>query len=524
MRIALRLGAAAAATALGLTGLAAAQALPAAGSTASTARIRLVGIERNGRTTSVTATVYGMTYSPIFADGAAAVSVPAGPAWIAADVNTTGPQDAILSTTLVVRRVDITRSEKIDLDARPGKLVRFSLAATGASDTGDSVQVCVGGNFVGGFGMQAGGNAGTVYVVPVRAAALDFGYASSWQGSAASYLIAGQSGDGVPSRPDYHIGLSSMARVAFSFRTGEVVGGYRHAGIQSNDSCGLGGSLVPVGPARTEYLSAGSWTASAYGYRSFWQISNRLAAGHSYAVSFGAAAWGPSQFYPSVQGRQLVFFPMTVIADPAAQTGTECCDISSISLSSGGRVIAHAVLSEWRADRTFSAPLTRTAWYTLRVSAHRWVPGLPVPADVLSPRDAIVWRFRAGPEALTSIQLVPVTMTRFTPQGLNLENQAAPGASTVLSVQVVPARMAGFQPPPRYAVRTVTVEVSFNNGKTWQSVTVHGRGTSWQATVHDPVSGYVSLRSTVTDSAGDSTTETIYQAYAVGSAVLKGGA
>jgi hypothetical protein len=35
--------------------------------------------------------------------------------------------------------------------------------------------------------------------------------------------------------------------------------------------------------------------------------------------------------------------------------------------------------------------------------------------------------------------------------------------------------------------------------------------------VHDPLSGFVSLRSTVVDSAHDSSTETIYQAYAIAS-------
>jgi hypothetical protein len=38
----------------------------------------------------------------------------------------------------------------------------------------------------------------------------------------------------------------------------------------------------------------------------------------------------------------------------------------------------------------------------------------------------------------------------------------------------------------------------------------------WLATVHDPSSGYVALRSAVTDTAGNSTVQTIYQAYAIG--------
>jgi hypothetical protein len=35
--------------------------------------------------------------------------------------------------------------------------------------------------------------------------------------------------------------------------------------------------------------------------------------------------------------------------------------------------------------------------------------------------------------------------------------------------------------------------------------------------VHDPASGYVTLRSVVADSRGDRTTQTIYRAYAIAS-------
>lgn len=47
------------------------------------------------------------------------------------------------------------------------------------------------------------------------------------------------------------------------------------------------------------------------------------------------------------------------------------------------------------------------------------------------------------------------------------------------------------------------------------SLTATKHGGYWLATVRNPASGYVSLRSIVTDVRGDSTTETIYRAYAV---------
>jgi hypothetical protein len=516
MSIAARLCAIACASTLGLAGLAAPQALAAEDSAAATVRVHLVAIDRNGHSAAVSATIYTTQDPPIFAD-TPRVSVPRGAAWIAADVSTSGPENTIENTTLVVRHVDITRSETIDLDARGGKLVKFSLNVPGATDTSDSAQVCVGGDFVSGPGMQASSNAGTLYVVPARSSALIFGYASSWQNGSDSYFIDGQSGGGVPSRPHYSARVADLARVQFTFRSGEVVGGYRDAGIENNASCGLSTGLST--PSSTDYLSAGSWTASADGNRSFWQSTRRFKAGRAYAVTFGGAVWGPYENFPSVQGRQIVIFPMAPISDPATQNSDECCDISTISLSSGGHVLKHSVLSEYREIRDFQVTLPRAGWYTMRTSARRWIPGVSVPADILTPRESLTWTFRAAPQAIgaSNLLLVPVTAMLFAPQGLNLDNQAAPGASTVLSMDVVEPRAAGFVSPPRYAVRSVTVEVSFNDGRTWQRISAHGHGTSWQATVHDPLSGFVSLRSTVVDSAHDSSTETIYQAYAIAS-------
>jgi hypothetical protein len=47
-------------------------------------------------------------------------------------------------------------------------------------------------------------------------------------------------------------------------------------------------------------------------------------------------------------------------------------------------------------------------------------------------------------------------------------------------------------------------------------VRLAGSGSEWLAKVRHPASGFISLRSTVTDIKGDSTVETINRAYGVG--------
>ena len=59
------------------------------------------------------------------------------------------------------------------------------------------------------------------------------------------------------------------------------------------------------------------------------------------------------------------------------------------------------------------------------------------------------------------------------------------------------------------------VQMSVNDGATWRTLKLTPRGGYWLATVPDPASGYVSLRSVVTDVHGDSTVQTIDRAFAI---------
>jgi hypothetical protein len=53
-------------------------------------------------------------------------------------------------------------------------------------------------------------------------------------------------------------------------------------------------------------------------------------------------------------------------------------------------------------------------------------------------------------------------------------------------------------------------------GTTWHAGTAKHSGSTWSTAVHDPASGRVALRSTVTDTHGDTSTTTVYNAYSVG--------
>jgi hypothetical protein len=502
---------------LGMGGLVAASA-PTALAAAPALRIRVTGIDRNGHSTKVYAVIASMKQAPIYTNGRT-VSVPKGPAWVGAEVDTTtGSQ--LMSATLVVRRVTISRSQTIVLDARPGKLVTFSLGVAGAQLTSHAVQACVGGNFIPGAPIGAGDGAAPLYVVPVRANKwFGFGYDSIWQTAAASYLVSGQSTGGIPSMPHYRSTPAGMAKIQLTLSSGDAVGNYEDIRVIRQTNCGIQQFLPvenPTGESFTQYVSAGPYEIWTDGYRAFWINNSRYAARQSYSDTFGAAAWGPGQDFPSVWEHEIQFTSQSPIGDPQHRS-FECCDMSSMTLSYRGHVIKHAVQSQYRETRTFTAhlPASSAAWYTFRLVAWRRVPGLKVPANILSPRITLSWHFRTSPEPGVPFnpKAIPVTATRFVPSGLDLQNQAAPGASTSIKVSIL--RPSGYISPPRYSLRTFLVQASVDGGSTWQTVKLVRHGSYWLATVPDAASGYVALRSTVIDSHGDKSVETIYRAYAI---------
>jgi hypothetical protein len=65
-------------------------------------------------------------------------------------------------------------------------------------------------------------------------------------------------------------------------------------------------------------------------------------------------------------------------------------------------------------------------------------------------------------------------------------------------------------------VNTPAVEVSYDDGTTWQPAKVTCDGDNWKATVDHPAGArFASLRSTITDPDGNTERQTIIRAYAL---------
>ncbi|MBT2227978.1 hypothetical protein [Nonomuraea sp. NEAU-A123] len=128
----------------------------------------------------------------------------------------------------------------------------------------------------------------------------------------------------------------------------------------------------------------------------------------------------------------------------------------------------------------------------------------------LSTRTSVAWTFRsaAGEDGRTTA--LPLSVVRFAPD-LDQNNTAPAGRlfTVPLTVQAQPGSSAG-------SVRKLSVEVSYDDGATWQAANLVGSGGNSTLFLRHPSSdGFVSLRARSTDTSGNTVEQTVIRAYRI---------
>ena len=110
---------------------------------------------------------------------------------------------------------------------------------------------------------------------------------------------------------------------------------------------------------------------------------------------------------------------------------------------------------------------------------------------------------------MTTPARLPLSAVRFAPP-LRVDNSAPAGQGFVVPVTGAAAARRAGRPGGE-----LTVDVSYDGGKTWSKAKlVRTAADGWSATVRHPAgAGYVSLRATARDTAGNTVTQRIIQAY-----------
>ncbi|MGW1452808.1 S8 family serine peptidase [Micromonospora sp. NPDC002411] len=216
--------------------------------------------------------------------------------------------------------------------------------------------------------------------------------------------------------------------------------------------------------------------------------------GAPYGPTFPAPRW-PGQGVTRIGDEIQVDVPLH--SDAEGHAGGSVVDTARTALYRNGVLVGESSDTGFGA---FAVPPGAAA-YRLEVSAKRSFTDL-------STEVSTAWTFRSRHVGGDDYRQLPVSAIRFTPP-LSVDNAAPAGRSLVIPVQV--------QRQPGAAgsrVTKLTVDVSYDGGKTWQSARVRHGGHGWTATVRHPAGpGYASLRATAKDAAGNTVTEKIIQAY-----------
>jgi hypothetical protein len=387
----------------------------------------------------------------------------------------------------------------------------FGVGASAVSDTGDDLFVAQ----VGPRAKQPG------FVGSVNAAFAKFDEAGqTFQDTPFTYNLSYLREGAFYTGFTKHVRAGELATVKSRFaREAEGVNGVKLNWADLGPAIGGWGVGIPsrLPSQRTEWLStegATTWSgefdqevpsADPEGYPELisiaWSPTKRYQARRTYQE-----AWNRAVFAPSIAGDidaalrfgDVIVAAVPLFGDGLGHWGDARTETARTALYAGGQLVGE----EPSGYAEFEVP-PGDAGYRLEQSATRGAPFR------LSTSVSAAWTFHSASAGETPVRL-PLSTVRFSPR-VDEENNAAPAGAFVIPVTV--ERTTGSAAKPN---RTLTVEFSTDDGRTWQPATVRGTGDRRTVQVTNPAGGFVSLRANATDTAGNTAAVTVLRAYAVG--------
>jgi hypothetical protein len=497
-------------------GIVAAQALPAS---AASGKLFVTTVGRDGHavTSPITIMNSATSYSglPIWTSSGRTLKLADGHYYVLADIQ--GSATDTLAAAYVT--VSGTGTTKVTLDARKGHLVKATLDGKTLTDY-INARICVDGGFA---DEDVYGTPGSVYAVPSTSAAVSFAYLAQGQGATVSGLTA----SGVPSRRGGAWTASRLAKVRLTVRAGETAGTSIASVLQPESPNGPNNCQYDLyGPVEqaaapytyTELVSPGYWNVRTNDSVGGYYLMRHVLAGHSYSYTYYKAAWGvggPStEEHLPIVGHSAITLIAPPITDPDGNGGEYNEALSTVALSlNGHRIAGGKALAGGSPVAQFRAAIKSAGWYTLTDSVTRdyTIYGITAPSSLLSPKVTLSWRFYATP---AQSEIAPAFWSSFAPGALNAMNQAKPGRAT--TVKVTPIRSSSDPNASVVADSVTKLRVWWSgDGVHWKTLAVTHRSSGYYVTVPGLASGNVYLRSKITGSHGDTSTETVYKAYAI---------
>ncbi|THV28000.1 hypothetical protein [Glycomyces paridis] len=325
-----------------------------------------------------------------------------------------------------------------------------------------------------------------------------------------SYSLIGEHRNGIPNRPGFRICDAELARVEADYHGlgVETTTMVRHDIAVRDGSAGLNlrAGTVDVPSERTEfYTAAPGLTWIHLGTLGEGESTNDMVVRRSGEMSPGettTAAWQRAPLSVGLEAGTPAFTPgfylygeygFAQFAPLMFSSGAdgEAIDSNGLDgwsrLARDGQVVAE---SETGSGLDLDATLIEDGWYTFTAKAGRAVPWTP-----LGTLSVAEWTFPMAPSG-TNMAL-PVSVVDFAATGI-VDGYATAGTTQQIDLAYTP--QAGTEPQ---ACTAMTLEVSFDDGITWQQVPIDRVGDRATAELALPqVPGFVSVRFSAADASG----------------------
>jgi hypothetical protein len=227
--------------------------------------------------------------------------------------------------------------------------------------------------------------------------------------------------------------------------------------------------------------------------------------GPTYQRQWNRAVFGPSLANPAAAANwvtrtgDVITAGVPMYADGNGIAGVSTLATAHLALYRDGTLIGEVNTPTGQ----FTVPADE-ATYRLAATVTRAAP------HTLSTGVTESWTFRSRHVTGETPRRLPLSTVQLSPQLDDLNAAPAGRAFDIpLDVQRQPGAPAG-------RTRSVTLEVSYDDGTTWHPALVRGSGDHRIATVRHPsAAGYASLRVRAVDTTGNTVTQTVIRAYAL---------
>ncbi|WP_442759022.1 S8 family peptidase [Streptomyces atratus] len=465
-------------------------------------------------------TALGQWLSPTSTDGTAKVRVPRGGYTLNTAV-TIDPEDYAKGTDWLAQpKLDVTKNLTVTLDARKAKPVNITVPATGTEsllaapdlqftteDTGYSY----------GWILDTYKNFRTAHFGPaVTDGSLSQRWIGSWsKGTSTRYdIAAGGPVTRAATGFERKYTTGQLAKVNLSLgspakgKTGEIAA---EGSLPGSDGGWSAWSLHKIPGNVTAYVSTADKAKWSFdfaqdggvdedGYpvtEAQYSLGNpqSFKAGKSYTKKANTAVFGPavSSEYGILRDGDNIVGKLPLVADGHGNMGDSAYSSAKTVLYRNGKKLAQN-----EDPLTGLAPIavpSAAADYRLTTSMRRSTALSPV-----STRIDASWTFRS--KRTSGPAMLPVSVARFTP------NVAADSRVTAGRTASVPVTVQGAAAGKN--LKSLTVYVSYDAGKTWKKSTVK----AGKISVKNPAKGKsISYRADVTDKKGNKSSVSIYNAY-----------